>query len=360
MKKFILLLAVVMLMPMPVIAQETEKAKSEEEGKTFTVKKGDTLWDISSEFLKDPFKWQTIWEKNPEVRNPHWIYPGDILIILPSGEIRKKVPVEVAAPAPAEKAAEEKEVVPEPVPEKIEEAVVPAPPAEETVAPAPQKKPFTYPGLETTGFIVPGRLKYAGSIIEAKEDKIMLSSGDEVYIDIGENKGAKKEDRYSIYSKAVPIYHPVSGRLFGYKIEVTGILEIEKVHEKASEGRIAAAYDPIYRGDKIVTYEPMPFEIEVKKAEAPIEGLIIANRKGAVEIAEGDIVYLDKGKKKGLEVGNILVVSFGEVKRAGGQKLPPEDVGLVLVIAIREDSSTALVIGSKKPFHAGDKVRTGK
>jgi len=357
MKKFILLLAVVILMPMPVIAQETEKAKSEEEGKTYTVKKGDTLWDISSEFLKDPFKWQTIWEKNPEVRNPHWIYPGDILIILPSGEIRKKVTEEVAAPRPTEKVA-----VPGPAPEKIEEAAIPAPPAEEAAAPvplAPQKKTFNYPGIETTGFIVPDGFKYVGAIIDSKEDKVMLSSGDEVYVDIGQDKGAKKEDRYSIYSKAVPIYHPVSKRLFGYQVEITGILEIEKVHEKLSEGRIVASYDPIYKGDRIVTYEPVPTEIEVKKGEARINGLIIANRKGSVEIAEGDIVFMDMGKNAGLEVGNALVVSLPE-KMGGKQLLPAEDVGVVLVITAREDSSTALVIGSKKPFRVGDKVRTGK
>src|SRR3972149_1024843 len=109
MKRIALFLAVVVLVSMPLMAQEAEK--SEEAGKTYTVKKGDTLWDISGVFLKDPFKWPAIWEKNPKVKDPHWIYPGDVLIILPSGEIRKKVVEKAAEVQPTQ---EKKEEVKEP------------------------------------------------------------------------------------------------------------------------------------------------------------------------------------------------------------------------------------------------------
>lgn len=358
MKKFILLLAVIILMPMPVTAQETEKAKGEEGAeKTYTVKKGDTLWDISDEFLKDPFKWPTVWDQNNEqIVNPHLIYPGQVIIIRPAME--KKVEEAV----PAQPAAEKVEVKEAPKVEAAPQAKVEEKPQAEAppAPPIPQKKTFGYPGIETTGFIVPDGFKYVGAIIDSKEDKVMLSTGDEIYINIGEDKGAKKGDRYSIYEKAVPIYHPVSKKLFGHQLNIIGILEIEKVHEKLSEGRITASYDTISKGDKIVTYEPMPSEIEVKKGEARIEGLIIANRKGSVDIAEGDIVFMDMGKRAGLEVGNTLVVSLLERMTDKKQLLPAEDVGRVLVITTREDSSTALVIGSKKPFRVGDKVRMEK
>ncbi|MDO8445701.1 MAG: LysM peptidoglycan-binding domain-containing protein [Deltaproteobacteria bacterium] len=354
MKKFILLLAVIILMPMSVTAQETEKATGGEGAeKSYTVKKGDTLWDISDEFLKDPFKWPTVWDQNNEqIVNPHLIYPGQVIIIRPA--VEKKVEEAVPAQPPAEKIEEAPKVETAPQ-DKVEEK-----PQAEVPPALPQKKTFIYPGIETTGFIVPDGFTYSGSIIDSKEDKVMLSSGDEIYINIGEDKGAKKGDRYSIYGKAVPIYHPVSKKLFGHQLNIIGILEIEKVHEKLSEGRITASYDTISKGDKIVTYEPMPSEIEVKKGEPRIEGLIIANRKGSVDIAEGDIVFMDMGKRAGLEVGNTLVVSLLERMTDKKQLLPAEDVGSVLVITTREDSSTALVIGSKKPFRVGDKVRMEK
>lgn len=360
MKKFILLLAVIVLLPMPVIAQEMEKPTGEEGAeKSYTVKKGDTLWDISDEFLKDPFKWPTVWDQNnKQIANPHLIYPGQVIIIRPAVEKKVEEAVPPAAPA-AEKVEEVKEApkVEEAPQAKVEEKPqAEAPPA----PPVPQKIAFTYPGIETTGFIVPDGFKYVGAIIDSKEDKVMLSTGDEIYINIGEDKGAKNGDRYSIYEKAVPIYHPVTKKLFGHQLNIIGILEIEKVHEKLSEGRITASYDTISKGDKIVTYEPMPSEIEVEKGEPRIEGLIIANRKGSVDIAEGDIVFMDMGKRAGLEVGNTLVVSLLERMTDKKQLLPAEDVGRVLVITTREDSSTALVIGSKKPFRIGDKVRMEK
>jgi len=357
MKKFILLLAVIILMPMPVIAQETEKVTGDEGAESYTVKKGDTLWDISDEFLKDPFKWPTVWDQNNEqIANPHLIYPGQVIIIRPA--VEKKVEEAV----PAQPAVEKVEVKEAPKVEAAPQALVEEKPQAEAppAPPVPQKITFIYPGIETTGFIISDGINYLGSIIDSKEDKVMLSSGDEIFINIGEDKGAKKGDRYSIYEKAVPIYHPVSKKLFGHQLNIIGILEIEKVHEKLSEGRITASYDTISKGDKIVTYKPMPYEIEVKKGEARIEGLIIANRKGSVDIAEGDIVFMDMGKRAGLEVGNTLVVSLLERMTDKKQLLPAEDVGRVLVITTTEDTSTALVIGSKKPFRVGDKVRMEK
>lgn len=372
MKKIVLLLGIAMLATMPLKAEEADKAKGEDAGKTYTVKKGDTLWDISGEFLKDPFKWPAIWEKNPKVKDPHWIYPGDVLIILPSGEIKKKVaeeaaPAPVPAPAPAEKKEEIKEVpkaetpnaeapkaeVPQP---KAEEKAPEAAPAAMAAIPVQTKKTLRYPGMERIGFISSDGLAPAGKIVDAKEDKVMLSSGDDVYMDIGEEKGVKKGDEYTIYRMAAPVYHPVNKKLIGHQIDIIGTVLLTNPHEKVSEGQIAASYDAISRGDSLTRFEPIPTEIEVKKGQAPLEALVIANKKGTVEMAEGDVVFLDKGKRAGVESGNTLTVYLsGKLKDK--LMMPSEDVARLLVLSTQEESSMALVIGSKKSFHIGDKAR---
>lgn len=358
MKRIVLLLAVVMLVSMPLMAEEIKT--SEEAGeKTYTVKKGDTLWDISGVFLKNPFKWPVIWEKNPKVKDPHWIYPGDVLIILPSGEIRKKV-AEEAAPVPAQE--EKKEEAKEPAPVEAPAVAQPEPVKEVPAAvqpvaiPVQTKQTLRYPGLERVGFITSDGESSIGKIVDAKEDKLMLSTGDDVYMDTGEEKGVKKGDKFTIYRTGAPVYHPVTRKLVGHQIEVLGTVEVTSPHDKVSEGQILESFDAISRGDNLKSVEPAPAEIVIKKSEASIEALVIANKKGTVEMAEGDIVFLDKGKKAGIEAGNMLMVYFpGKLKDK--LTMPSEDVGRLLVLSTQEETAMALVIGTKKPFRIGDKAR---
>lgn len=348
-----LFLAVVVLSTQTILAQE---ATSEDEGKTYTVKKGDTLWDISGVFLKDPFKWPNIWEKNPKVKDPHWIYPGDVLIILPSGEIRKKVeeapPTEEIKEVPV---IEEKEAPKTEVQEEVPAGSV----SEETppvVEPEAVKQILSYPGLERVGFIASNGETPVGKIVDAKEDKIMLSSGDDIYIDVGLEKGIKKGDKYTIYQTASPVYHPVTRKLVGNMVDILGFLEVTAPEDKVSEGRIVESFDAISRGDNLKMIEHIPSEIIVKKSEQPLEALIIANKKGADEIGEGDIIFFDKGKQAGVETGNTLIVYLSG-KVIDKLKLPSEDVGRLLVLSTQENTAMALVISSKKSFHIGDKVR---
>ena len=363
MKRIALFLAVVVLVSMPLMAQEAEK--SEEAGKTYTVKKGDTLWDISGVFLKDPFKWPAIWEKNPKVKDPHWIYPGDVLIILPSGEIRKKVVEKAAEVQPTQEKKEEvkeppKEEAPAVAEPKAEVEVPEAVPVTEEVQPVAipvqTKQTIRYPGIERVGFITSNGESSLGKIVDAKEDKLMLSTGDDVYIDTGEEKGVKKGDKFTIYRIAAPVYHPVRKKLVGHQVDILGTVEVTAPHDKVSEGQILESFDAISRGDSLRRVEPAPAEIEIKKGGVPLEGLIIANKKGTLEMAEGDIVFLDKGKKAGVEAGNTLMVYLsGKLKDK--LKMPSEDVGRLLVLSTQEDTAMALVIGTKKPFRIGDKVR---
>jgi LysM repeat protein len=343
MKKAVLFLAVA------IVASASAAAQEEAVEKTHTVVKGDTLWDLSGTYLKDPFKWQEIWGENPNISNPHLIYPGQVIIIRPLIEkVEEKAP---PAPPVPEKVEEVKEEVRVEAPPKVEEKAPEAAPA----PPVPPKKTFPYPGIEAVSFIVPDGVAPLGKIIDSKEDKVMLSSGDEVYIDLGEDKGAKEGERYSIYRRSTPVYHPLTKKLVGHLAEIIGTVEIERVHERLSEAMVTASYDAISRGDRIVRLEPLPSEIEVRKG-APVDGLIIANGRGSNEMAEGDIVFLDRGKRSGVEAGNTLLVSISG-RETEGHMIPPEDVGRLLVLTTQEETSTALVISSRKPFHIGDRVR---
>lgn len=373
MKKAVLIFAIIALGYIPLMAQVTEKvAGGESAEKSHTVIKGDTLWDISGEFLKDPFKWPEIWDKNRQIKNPDLIYPGQVIIIRQGAE--KKVE-EAATPAKPD-AGEAKELPEETVPaetapaETLKEVEAPPqPPVKETVKgvseivqrpKAPSKPTYYYPGIEKTGFIASGSPSFSGTIIDSREAKIMQSLGDTVFINVGEGKGAKKGNRYSIYRVAVPIYHPADKkRLVGHRVDILGVLEIEKTQGNVSEGRITAAYDAIKKGDRVIQTGPAPDRIEIKKGAVDVDGVIVAVGNDLEEIAVGHIVFLDRGKKAGVEVGNTFVISLAE-QITDGYRIPSEDVGRLLILSTQDDMSTAVVTESSKPFHVGERVRMEK
>lgn len=367
MNKTILIPAILILGITPVMAQEkaTEEGISE---KTHTVKKGDTLWDISEEFLKDPFQWPEIWDKNRQIKNPHLIYPGQVITLRPASEKKVEEAAAPAQPVPVktEEAKKTMEAAKEPVKETAPTKSIEAAKTEEKIASttqppaAPVTPTYYYPGREGTGFISTESAAFSGIIIDSRENKVMLSLDDIVFINIGADTGVKKGDRYSIYKEAVPVYHPTEKKkLVGQRIDILGILEIVKPSEKVSEARIVAAYDVISKGDRLTKAEKVPDKVEVKRGTASVDGLIVGSSTGSLEMATGQIVFLDKGKKAGVEVGNTLLVSLVE-KVTDGYTIPAEDVGRLLVLSVQDEMSTALVLHSDKSFHAGDKFRMEK
>src|SRR4030065_2129562 len=122
----IIVLVLSLCFALSIMAQE----KKEAEG-VYTIKKGDTLWDISSQFLKDPFLWPKLWQRNPYITNPHWIYPGNPIRLSTVEPIKKEEPQKVAEEKPQEvvkEAVEEPEVEEvkkeEPLPEEKKPEVV--------------------------------------------------------------------------------------------------------------------------------------------------------------------------------------------------------------------------------------------
>ena len=86
---------------LPGLTQETKETEG-----VYSIKKGDTLWDISSKFLKDPFLWPKLWQKNPYITNPHWIYPGNPVRLSAMEPVKKEEPKKVAEEKPKEEVKE--------------------------------------------------------------------------------------------------------------------------------------------------------------------------------------------------------------------------------------------------------------
>lgn len=358
--------------------QETGTVKIPDEENVYIIKKGDTLWHISEMFLKDPFKWPGVWKTNPYIENPHLIYPGNTVKILPtglvvSGEKAKEAAIEVVPEGlPVEKMQKLKEPLqPQEQPKealaKIEEPAPPQPPEEK---PAPQPTPdivkVSSAVMERYGFISVKDMEGKGMIVGSKAERLLLSQGDIVYISLIKGTESIDGDKFIIFITTGKVKHPVTEEPIGFLTDTLGILEVIKVEK---DGVIAAkiekSYKEILKGARLKSYEPPVKEVVVKKAEKIVEGLIIESMEGKVGLAENDMVYLDKGKNSGLDVGNTMnifrptnTVDDPMSKEKKIIKLPPTELGRLVIIRVEDDTSTAFITKSRQVIYKGDRVRT--
>ena len=358
------LLAAVFLMPPVGYADELSmpQAGSEADDETFTyvVVERDTLWDISERFFKDPFKWPRIWKHNQHIRNPHLIYPGDVVRITPDGiEIIKRVD-KVEVEEPEEKV--DVDALPVHELDASPEVVVMLEPPPTPVA-AEELPPKHYVShLPKSGFISDAELKMSGAIIGPKENVMLMQEFDEAFISFKKAKDVVKGGRYTIFKKGERVRHPVTRAKLGYIIEILGDLEVTSVGETI-EARINDAYKEIEVGALLKKYKEPATEVALAETESGIDGYVVASLEGSKNSSSKEIVYIDKGESDGLRNGNVMRIyrdrkkAFDPVKKKKVD-LPPVALGTLVVIDATDSFSACVILTSVKSIMAGDKVST--
>lgn len=340
---------------------------------TYTVRPGDTLWDLSGRFLNNPWYWPKIWSYNPEIANPHWIYPGNILKFYPSAD---EAPARVEAVGqPPVATAEELEEEAEAVREledlskaNLKEEVASAEEREAVAVSGPYKIAYVPPKTKFARhdtFVTPRELAESGEISAAFEEKIMLSTEDRAYVRFRKAAEVKPGETYVLYKTDRPIYHPVTKELFGYQSSVLGSAQVVAVDDRAATVIIKQAYDPIERGAMLGPWtEKFYRAVGRKPNRRALDGRIIATQADIITmVGEHHVVFVDKGHADGVEEGNVFtVVRSGDLygrdpyKAPWDERLPKEDVGHLLIIDVKDRASAALVTKSLRELLIGDRV----
>ena len=306
---------------------------SEDQPTVYVIKRGDTLWGLSQRFLNDPRYWPGLWSKNPQITDPHLIYPGQTVRFV-DGHLEVVPPVQAvekaAAPAPAEEVAEE--------------------------------KTFTVRGNE--GRLIEQGMLPTGRIIAGQHSRIVLGEDDIAFTDIGSDMGAVDGQKFTILRKSATISHPRSNEIIGTKFYPLGVLQLTQVAPHGSRAIILNSFKEVEPGDWLVPYhEVKRREISLKMANRPLKGMIVETYSGHDAVAAGDVVYLDLGKDQGVQVGNLFyVVREVSVEKLLVDKvvkpLPYEVVGALVVVDTGRRSSTALVVKSIDAIFKQDTVVT--
>ncbi len=343
---------------------QAQAAAAAPEGDRYTVQPGDTLWDLSQQFLDDPFLWPKVWQMNPQIKDPDRIYPGDVLA-LPKRERPEEAPPPVAeAPAP-------------PIPPVA--AAPPPPPAGVPIAPVPT--------VLSGGMIVP-KDRVVREVIGAWDDKVLLATGDTVYFTRGKGPDPQIGSRLFVYKKVKAVRHPVTGEAMGDLVKGMGLVEVTAIDEEVLTGRITVAYDAINYGDRVVSYEEpsIPLTTQIPAPPPDLSGYIVEVTDDRVLSSDGNIVYIDKGAFDGLAPGIRLQVYWqnikglvpssvdrwlaarsydpekvyypdGRVREKEYLQLPPQKVGEILILSVQPRTATGQIVRSLKEIGPGYLVR---
>ncbi len=308
----------------------------------YVVQPGDTLWDISARFLHDPWRWREIWRANPQVQNPHLIYPGDTLeVFYEKGEPR----IQIATLRPGERPLVK--LSPQ---VRVENArdVIPTVPREAI-------GPFLKRGM----VVNEAQWKAAPYLLGGLDGKIVFATGDRIYA-----RGALFDDPiYQIFRPGEVYEDPDTEENLGTLLEFVGEARLENDDDPATFTLISTQIDA-QAADRLFPIEdegePV-YQFELKPAPVPTEAVIIDSLSSEFLIGRYQTVVLDAGFVQGLEPGHVLkVLNQGDyaVDPLTNEKirLPNERAGLVMIYKVFNHVAFGLVMEANRPIRIGDQL----
>ncbi len=306
----------------------------------YVVVKGDTLWDIAARFLKDPWLWPEIWYQNPDIHNPHLIYPGDVIsLVYVNGKPRLKVQRGPAVARLSPKARSQ----------SLAQAI--------PTIPLDAIRPFL------TRPLVVGEhdLERAPYVLASADEHLIAGAGDRIY---ARGIQDKAHARYNLFRAGDAYVDPDTGEVLGYAALYLGEAQVQRFGDPATLA-VNASTREIASGDRLlpVTDENTRAHFLPHAPAKDVGGRIIAVMDGVREIGQYQVVVLNRGTREGIEVGHVLRVrQAGETLRDPVDpkhrqvRLPDEDAGLVMVFRTFEKVSFGLVMDARRPIHVLDRL----
>ena len=321
---------------------------------TYTVKRGDTLWDISKLFLKSPWRWPELWGMNlQQIRNPHLIYPGQMLYLDKSnGRARLRMGQAVGGDGTVKLS-----------PRIRSEAL-----GDGAIASIPFNliEPFLNEAIIFQG----NELEAAPRIVAAQEGRVLLSRGETAYV-----RGELGSDRvFRIFREAKPLKDPGTGLILGYEAAYVGAAEYVRQGETrtGADGKpeivpatfvITSTRQEANVGDRLSPVPAREFSNYAPHAPAAaLNGQIVSIYGDGLSAGQNQIVALNRGATDGMERGHVLALWSAGAKvldrtdpARPNLTLPDERHGLLFVFRVFDRMSYALILSVKDPVKAGDR-----
>lgn len=301
---------------------------------------GDTLWGISGKFLKQPWRWPEIWQMNKaEVKNPHRIYPGDIVMLdTSSGTPRLKIgkPINL-------------KLQPKIYSEAVQQ-IIPS-------IPSNVIEPFISQPL----IIEPGTQESPIRIVATQEDRMFLGNGDTAFVSGIPDSSVEK---WNVFRTGKALKDPDTGEVIAHEAYFLGNARLVQPGEPAVV-RVTLAKEEMGRGDRLLP-APQPEIIAYvpHRPEQDVSAKVMSIYGGVSEAGAGSVVTINRGKNEALEVGHVLAlfrnrisVGLDDEGRRVSTPIPEERYALVFVFRVFERVAYALVVEASKAVIVGDAAK---
>jgi hypothetical protein len=344
---------------MPAAADEVQIQESAPD--RYIVVKGDTLWDISGRFLKQPWRWPEIWRLNQEqIKDPHWIYPGDV-IVLDRTQQPPRLSVEGHEAAAQSSAADSGA--------DANASLGSDGSGREHLAPSVQSSQHSsaissIPQGDIQAFmghplvVDAGTLALAPRVIAFDGRRTLGSAGDLMFATGSLAPGTKI---YQVYRPGPPLVDPVSHQTLAYRADYVGNAQLSEAGETSRFTLLKGAME-VNIGDRLLEADPaLPVNFVPRAPDQQLQGHVLAVDSGSNMAARHSVVIVSLGSADGLQPGHVLAVypAAEEVEIAAGKpvKLPETRSGLLFVFRTFERVSYALVVQSLRPVNVLDYIR---
>ena len=312
----------------------------------YVIQTGDTLWDISSRFMGDAGYWPRLWSFNDYITNPHWIYPGNVIVFRP-GTLLDPPGLELDG------GAQDGYIVDAADFELSEPECGPDINFTSAYAAA------TY----TTASMLADELELWGEVKYAKTGATHLGEGDLVYLRMDDPDLVACGDVIAVYREGRKVRHPDAKDLrYGRLYHVVAELRVVHTTDEMVSAVVRRSFREMRRGDRVGPAYPVTAKLPTTAPKGDLDGVIIA-RSGLDQYelaATGETVFLDRGRADGLRVGNSFFIIHHRDENFGVDHedlaIPDQVVGRVVVTRVEEDHAAAIVVDASRPISVGDAV----
>ena len=317
----------------------------------YVVVKGDTLWGISGKFLKTPWKWPELWGINKDaIRNPHRIYPGDVVVLDLSGAT-PRLRLEGAADGGMSRWSgfelQVSKLGPQMHGTPLNVTAIPT-------IPAKAIEPFLVRPLIVSN----AEVDAAPMIVANTDQRVVVSAGDTAYVT---GLDDRKDPRWQVYRKGRLFQDPDTKEVLGFEAVYLGDADVTDAGS-VSTVQIVRANQEIATGDRLAHAPPLQSSPYIPRSpERSIRGRVIAGADNSVaEMGTYSVVIMNRGARDGIEVGHVLglfrsegFLTLSETKR---MPLPEQRYGVLMVFRVFDKMSYGLVMASRRPVNVLDTV----
>jgi hypothetical protein len=324
----------------PAVADETTEQKIDYEvGFYYTVKQGDTLWDLSQQFSDSPWQWPDLWRENKQLPNPHWIYPGERIRLFRKNDQHRSpaLPITPAVTVQTDRPVEM----------------------------APPQVDFFFPDIDQVGFIRKPAVVPQGTVFKSMRDKKLISKGDVVYIRYTDASTAatfSPGTRLTVYRTLAPTDERRSVDTIGTQHLLIGLVEVTRTEEQYAIAEVMRATKPILLEDKVMPYEPKSPNFTVVDSTPDVDGTLIVGENHEKLLSTHYVSFIDKGSQDGIVPGQIYHTYKQEnvPLSPGGPdiELEPVYTGALFVLHTEPTNATVVITHNIQNITAGDKFHT--